>query len=224
MKKLTVLFLFVLGACVQAEIVIDDFSTTQVLSPGEDGFVIGDGIIGGERDISTSYSFGVNINSAIPGQLFCENTSSSHRWVNITYDGIDGSGATDYGGLGHQDLTDGGQYGGLLLTFTDINVSGGQVNVQLTQEGQDSASSGFALPTLPGDIFLPFSNFEINVPAKSDPANNDMPFDFTDVGYIRLYIALSSTGSCTIDSLTVVPEPATLILFALGSLMLRKRK
>ena len=128
MKIMTFFLVFVLGVSVQAGIVIDDFSTTQVLAPGEDGFVTGGGILGGERDISTSSQFSVNINSIVPGQFIGKNNStSSNSIVSISYDGIDGSSERNYGGLGHLDLTGGGQYNGFALSFTDFDISLGFV-------------------------------------------------------------------------------------------------
>lgn len=222
--------LLCLNTFTPAAIVIDDFTTPQTLT-WDTGVVTGDGILGGERDV-TSYqqSASVHINAAYGSGCHIINASIdySRGYAYFTYDGQDGSTSNyDKSGLGHVDLTGGGQYNGFLITFSQVDTTGGYFSILLCQGNDQYGQIHVDLPTQPQSLFLPFADFDMNVPAAEppDPVPADTFIDFSDVGYINIAVSLDSGGSCTIDSIMVTtPEPATLTLLALGGLLILKKQ
>jgi len=212
----------------QAAVVIDDFTVPQTQTGGVGGTATGSTIIGGERDVTVYEDAAVYINSAYGSGAHFINTPVDPCWgyAYLAYDGADGS-ISDYDrdGLGHLDLTGGGQYNGFLISLTQIN---GSLNMSLTVLQGDSQGGieYFGLPGQPQNVFVPFADFGLNFPASADiEYTADLTLiDFADVGFIALDISLGPNSSCTIGSITAVPEPASLTLLILGGLMLRKRK
>lgn len=228
---IAVLILFLnLGTFVPAVIIIDDFTTPQIVPMSSQGTAAGSGILGGERDVWTGSNFIADFNAAVPGHFYGENSSSTNAaGISIIYDGLDGNvEESDYSGLGSVDLTGGGKYDGFRLRFTQIDDDGSYMTC-VVQQGQDKF--GFfdsRMPTQPGDFLIPFAAFSTAVPASLTDSETDAGgevslIDFTDVGYIRLYLSIMEGGSYTIESFAAVPEPASLTLLVLGGLLLRRR-
>jgi hypothetical protein len=225
-------FALLISICVslsaQAAIVIDDFTISQTQTGGVGGTATGSNIIGGERDVTIYESAAVYINSTYGSGGHFINMAVDPCWgyAHLAYDGPDGSISNyDYSGLGHVDLTGGGQYNGFLISLTQIN---GIATMSLTVNQGDSEAGYeyFELPTQPQNVFVPFADFGLDFPCSVDMeyiADYTL-VDFADVGYIGLHISLGPNSSCTIGSITVVPEPASLAILLLGGLILRKRK
>jgi hypothetical protein len=216
------------GLSTQAAIVIDDFTVTQTETASDGGTATGSGIIGGERDVAIyNDTAEVHINSTFGSgcRVIDKVGDSDWGYAYLSYDGIDGSISDDTSGLGHLDLTGAGQYDGFLIMLTQIN---GRGNMSFWVSQGDS-QYGYEYVTLPGDpqsVFVPFADFGLDVPASLDeefPAGDTL-VDFADVGYIGINFGLAPDSSCTIGSITVVPEPTSLALLVLGGLMLRRRK
>src|SRR5436189_3038748 len=79
-------------------LVIDDFTTTQTLpataaNPGFASQVTGAGILGGERDGSIAMNVGGTSMTAVAngGNLSFTESASSDGFLNLTWDGVDGS-------------------------------------------------------------------------------------------------------------------------------------
>ncbi len=218
-----------LSLSAQATIVIDDFTTTQSVPVNTFSYVQGTGIIGSERDVRTFLDVNVGINTTYSNQLHTTNTDDFGHSFFITYDGQDGDADPynpDEDGLGHLDLTESGQNTGFLISFSQGSSNGDYLLMTIGQ-GDKISEEIFDLPSSASDIFVPFSDF--GSPITSAPPQELMPapedrVDFTDVGYVRFLMRLGPYSSCAIDSITVVPEPATLVLLAVGGLILSKRK
>ncbi|MFA5554654.1 MAG: PEP-CTERM sorting domain-containing protein [Phycisphaerae bacterium] len=213
-------------------VIIDDFTTAQSVSSNSSNSVTGPGILGGERDaeIYSSYA-SANVNQSIAGQLYYKSGKSNLNYLYLVYDGVDASSSNrDYDGLGHIDLTDGGTCNGIMFNFGQIPSY--WVNAWITIK-QGESISGYASASLENNaesMFVPFDEFTINIWPASIPeekvANSDTLIDFTDVGYIEIQMNIwGGDDVFTIDSISTaygIPEPATLLLFGLGSVILRR--
>jgi hypothetical protein len=231
---LSVSILICLSVCAPAAIVIDDFSTTQVIPKSSANCVTGSDMIGGQRDVGVSSDSSADINTTVPGHLYFRSGNTSYGSVGLVYDGIDDSYSNDsYGGLGHLDLTNGGTYNGFVFHFTQMpssyNFFG--IWVKLQQQGDKQGYASTLITNKQQDVLMAFDKFVVDPPASAPPpvgfALDSMPtlIDFTNVGYIRIEFALyGSDDTFALDSITtgyVAPEPATLLLFGLGGLSLR---
>jgi len=222
------LMLIPVSLSAQAAVVVDDFTVPQTQTGGVGGTVTGSTIIGGERDVTIYEDAAVYINSAYGSGCHFINTPVDPCWgyAYLAYDGPDGSTSNyDYDGLGHLDLTGGGQYNGFLIALTQISGTG-DMSLTVLQGDSEGGIEYFDLPGQPQNVFVPFADFGLDFPASLglEYSAEYTLIDFTDVGFVALDIGLGPNSSCTIGSITVVPEPASLTLLILGGLILRKRK
>lgn len=213
------IFFFLNIAC-SAAVIIDDFSTMQIVPGNSSSCISGPGIIGDERDVSVQSSTAMaEINQTVFEQLYYTNGTGGLNYLNLVYDGMDGAYEHHaYDGLGHIDLTDGGTCNGFALDFTQT--SGQMVSIFVTC-WQGTSQMGHASELLmdnPQTIFLPFDDFNTEPwPASvSEPSNDNSLslIDFTDVGYIHIEMSIwGSDGEFALDSITTdygIPEPATI--------------
>lgn len=225
---LIISLIFCIGCTLHAGIVIDDFATPQTATDSNGNTVTGDIIIGGERDVRVHKDTAqVHINSAYGSGCHVINTagdaSTGRAW--FTYDGDDGD-VTEYdlSGLGHMDLTGGGLYDGFLVSLEQIT---GDATISFYVAQSDKNGGVLVdLPRKPQNIFVPFADFEYESSSEENEelSINSLLIDFSDVGYVSFGIHLETDSSCTIGSITVVPEPATILVISAGALLLRKRK
>ncbi|UCD29155.1 MAG: PEP-CTERM sorting domain-containing protein, partial [Planctomycetota bacterium] len=137
----------------------------------------------------------------------------------LVWDGIDGSPALDYTGLGGFDLTNGGA-----LDRITIPVAFDDLPVTLVMEvWTDSNYMSDAQLNLPGGIFSPV-DYEILFTSFVSSGSSG-PADFSNVGMIVLDINVQYPGTdLQIDYIKATPEPATLLLLILGCLPVLRRK
>jgi hypothetical protein len=211
-------------------LVIDDFTTAQSLPENTMSCVQNTGILGGERDGRTFLDINVQINTAYPNQCYMTNPDNFGSTFFLTYDGPDGDPDPynpDEDGLGNLDLTGGGQYTGFLISFSQGSGDGDYILITVGQTGDKISQEIFDLPASATDVFVPFTDFGGIIgfaPPLGYTASSTERVDFTDVGYIDFYIRVGPNSSAVIDSITVIPEPATLSLFALGAIWLRRKR
>jgi hypothetical protein len=222
-----------LNAACSAAIIIDDFSTMQIVPGNSSSCISGPGIIGDERDVYVQSSTAIaDINNTVFKQLYYTNGTGGLNYLNLVYDGMDSSYANhNYSGLGHIDLTDGGTYNGIALDFTQTSGHMASIAVTCWQGTDRMGHASELLMDNPQTIFLPFDDFDAEPwPASlSEQYNNDLSLiDFTDVGYIHIELAIwSSNGEFALDSITTaygIPEPTTILLLGFGVVILRKRR
>lgn len=207
-----------------AAVVVDDFSTTQVLSGlglSGAGYVSGPGILGTERD-AEAYAPSIDINSSVPNQFRAFN-SHPENWGTIwlTYDGVDHSTSSSFlGGLGHLDLTQGGLNDRFRIALTAATIGGGSLSISVRNVNWFGSALTVTLPAAPAVLDLRFADFHV-----ADLAHQLV--DFADVGFLQISLAMNPGEAYTFGPIVAtVPEPAasTLIpLAAAGILALRRR-
>jgi hypothetical protein len=197
-----------------ADVTVDDFSTTQVISGlglSGSGYVSGPGILGTERD-AEAYAPNIDINSTVPGQFLVSNAHPVN-WgtVWLTYDGVDHNTSGSYlGGLGHVDLTQGGLNDRFRIPVTAATNRGGSLSITVRNINRYGSTISVPLPSSPEVLALPFASFQLR-PGDLYPVN------FADVGYIQVSLGLYPGESYSFDMVVAtVPEPsmATLLLLA----------
>jgi hypothetical protein len=202
-------------------VIIDTFDTSQSLSADmftdDFGSVAGGGILGGERDSVVIWDSGPNtvdveVNAGSSGLLNFSSGAATIGYADFIWDGLDGSDAVDFAGLGGVDLTAGGTLNAIALNvaFDDLPV---EVGMSIATDAGNFSSASL---NLPGGIFTPqsysilFSAFVPDVGAGAD---------FTNVNAILLWIqgelAATDVQLDFIES-AYVPEPSSLILAAFG--------
>lgn len=226
-------FLF-LGCLAPAAVIIDDFSTTQMIPRISSNCVVGPGIIGSERDAWLVYDkTWANVNHTVSGQLFYKNEIKNFNYLRLEYDGMDGDYFNhDYAGLGHLDLTDGGTCNALAFHFTQVPSYWVDIWVTIQQGSGRMSHIYTSTRDEPKDLTLLFEDFNTDPwycsPLSVFSETESLPVDFTDVGYIHIEMAIWGAGDTfTLDAVTtdyIVPEPAMLTLLAAGAMMLPKRR
>jgi len=214
---------------VHADIIIDNFDANQSLvanssTPVAQSSVSDAGILGGERDTRALYQSG-------PGNVVLEANLGGDKILNfslaaktsggadIVWDGLDGSSALNYTGLGSVDLSDGGVLDriAIMLGFDDLPVT------LVLEVWTNSDYMSVAQLNLPGGIFSPVE-YELPFTSFVDSGSSG-PADFTNVGMIVLEIDVQFPSTdLQIDYVKSTPEPVTLCLLALGSLAMLRRK
>jgi hypothetical protein len=209
-------------------IMIDDFLTPQSVTgtantPNAFSSVAAPEAIGGERDMEvhlmggfTSLSLSSN---PFGGELLVHDSGATVTGMSTTvWDGVDGSSAINYSGLGGVDLLTGQD--AVQLDFVVADLTG---SISLTiYDASDAtgATSSAATFSLPGGIFtptqvlLPFTDF--TTLGANGAAN------FANVGAIKLDISNDTTGSLDviIGRISVVPEPGSITLALVAGLMM----
>jgi hypothetical protein len=226
MFRFCVACFYCLIALAPAAIVIDDFSTPQSVPLYTSQTVIGSGILGQERYVWTNNHATAEINTTYSNQAFFS-TATDFLSASLHYDGI----GSNQNGLNSMDLTEGGQNTGFLITITDVGPVGAFVHMTVGQGSNQSSDLGFWVSG-PGDLLFPFADFEASPETASMPTEDPLilpaaydPVDFTNVGYISLYVGSEEQLSrIALGSIAIVPEPATLSMLALGGLLLSRRK
>jgi hypothetical protein len=197
----------------------------------------GAGILGGEREVAVTLDFGSQVSTYVNfggNSLLSFNLPAASKGDGlITWDGPDGNTSNvNTTGLNGVDLTDGGLYDAVAIAVDFMDLGS---NMMLTVWTDANNSSEINL-AVPGGVFSgsavvvwEFANF---VPESGTGA------DFANVGAISLsinahsetqaldlqldYIASIAWDDPPMDSLAVqvIPEPTTLLLFALGIIAL----
>ncbi len=221
------------GPAPASAIIIDSFDhgpvdiSANLATPLVQSVVDAPGIIGGQRETTVEY---YNPTSTAPDNVrlrvdFADQNNFSHSQdagvagiSTFTYDGMDGDpNSIDYSGLGGVDLTEGGLADRFIFTviFADQSVSevlGLRVYTDATHYSERFVS--FATPiNSPSQINLLFSDFNVGAGAAGAA-------DLTNIGAIILAIdgRFENGLDVRLDMLEtlVIPEPATISLFALG--------
>ena len=216
-----------------AGVIIDGFLTQQIVPGNSSDCAPGLDMIGGERDINVSSSTALaDVNTTSAAQLYYTSGSSNLNYLDLVYDGVDGSyGNHAYDGLGHIDLTDGGTCNGLAINLTQVPSYDLNIWVYVRQ-GEDKYGFAYAHAINdPQTIFLPFDEFVPTPPSASLPGsvttNSFTLVDFTDVGYINIEMNIwGGDDELTVSSIYTaygIPEPATMMILGLGALILSKR-
>lgn len=226
----TVACLCSLAGLAPATIVIDDFSTAQSVPVSTSQEITGPGILGQERRVYTDNYSTAEINTTYPNQAYFSNTDYS-LYVSLIYDGIGSS----INGLNNMDLTEGGKNDGFRVTITDVGPAEVRVCIDVKFNNNRNADLSYQVSG-PQELFFPFEDFteyqEAGIGVESlsleDPVYSvaQTSVDFTDVGYIAIYVySQNKSANITLGPLTVIPEPATLLLLATGGVaLMRKRK
>lgn len=220
-----------MGASAQAAVLIDSFDTSQVAVADSTNTHVyncasGGGILGGERDMVVGYQSGPNgvelgANSGGSGLLNLSLGTDTDGVGYVTWDGADGDAMSDdHTGLGSVDLTDGGTLDRIriLVAYNDQ-----PTDVKLWVV-TDSAHHSYIDFQLPGGIY---SDTQYDVLFNSSWTQGDGvgPGDFSNVGMIELRLYPDTGSDLLIDYIQAdVPEPASLLLLALGGLPLLRRR
>jgi len=205
-----------------AELVVDDFVTSQTLVAPGAATITAPEVIGGERDVELlrrtgSGDVSLVINAIGEEELSCSAAAGTEVGCILVWDGPDGVFPLDPVGLGGIDLTEAGATGFWITVATDVPAT---LQIQVT----DVASGGYATGTLSlpgGDAglvtrFLPFADFV--------PTGTLTPM-FDDAGSISLDLEGDAGLDAQIGSVTV-PGPAQgglAAAAALGVLVLGRR-
>jgi hypothetical protein len=204
------------SAClnVRGALVIDNFSTGQYvpgLITGASGYVLGPGILGGERD-TASYTPTVDINGSVPNHLRIFGAVPGYGGTTfLDYDGYNYSTSTfNNDGLGDVDLTQGGLNDRFRFDFTTANYAGGTLTMNVQNAGFVGSSISVPLPSSPGILDLPFAAFQ---------TSSSHPVNFADAGWVRVQLWLNYGDSYTLGSISAVPEPAVGAVLLIGAAM-----
>ena len=204
--------------------IIDSFSTAQSLSLTTVGTVsssvssFGGDILGIERDMTLEMlsGSGMSVQADLGGFSILDQSQNSATTgkTTITWDGVDGSSAIDYTGLGGIDLTEGGNNNSIIISVLFDDLPSELIVSAYTDSGNWSKYTA----SLPGLIF---SSPAIVVMAFDDfVAQAGSGVDFTNIGAISLIVngALYGGTDMMLDNVetNTVPEPSTLILLATG--------
>lgn len=219
--------------------VIDDFSTDQTFleddtlaDGGVSSSVVGPGIIGGERDLfvellaspdpaNSNVSFGVSAN-----RLSYNSDPEVDSTGEVQWDGVDGSPNLAFG-LGNIDLSAAGNAFKVDVIFSDADFFF-DVGAWTDGTNEFSVIRLQAIATTTGASFtIPFTAFSNCAATNVTCGSGDTtPVDFSMLNAINLVVNPLGAGTAsqrlaidfTIDSITTVPEPATLALFGAGLL------
>jgi len=205
--------------------IIDSFSTPQSLTINTVGTVSssvsssGGDILGVERDMTLEMLSGSGM--AVQADLggfsilnHAQNASTTGK-TTITWDGVDGTPAIDYTGLGGIDLTESGANNGMIISviFDDLP------SEIIVSAYSDAGNWSKYIASLPGMIFsspaiitMPFANFV---------SQSGSGADFTNIGAISLVVNGALYGGTdmmldNVETTNPVPEPSTFALLALG--------
>ncbi len=224
-------FVAMLSAPSANAMMIDAFDFTQGLianadKPSDVDVMTDPSILGGQRETDLLWTSGLGdvqllTNADCAGLLDFNIDANTQGEVEIIWDGpVDNpSGLVDYMGLGAIDLTEQGNSDRIR-----IDVVSNDLPVDLLlMIYSDKNNWSWASATVAGGITantsydFPFGSFS---PILAGAA------DFTKIGAIRLAVGRQlSGGALQIDSIaTSTPEPTTLSLMVLGSLMLLCRR
>lgn len=229
--------LFLAFSTAKADLFIDGFSDFQDVSvsgmptgyKSASDFLSGGSILGTERDLfiertsNNGGSLSVDVNSSFGDAMAYASSPATFGRGIVTYDGIDGSNALDYTGLGGVDLTDGGQYYGLTLHSTsDLGAS-----IRFTIYTDETHYSTYLLPVLADPTFT-FARYFADFADFTD-GGVDGGADFSNVGAITMELDGTSHPGTDIGFdyfAATVPEPsgALLLLCAGVVLILRNRR
>lgn len=204
--------------------IIDSFSTSQALSLSTLGTVsssvssFGGDILGIERDMTLQMfsGSGMSVQANLGGFSILDQSQNSNTKgkTTITWDGVDGSPAVNYTGLGGLDLTEGGINNSITISVLFDDLPSELILSAYTDSGNWSKYTA----SLPGLIF---SSPAIVVMAFDDfVIQSGSGVDFTNIGAISLIVdgALYGGTDMMLDNVetNTVPEPSTLILLTTG--------
>ena len=170
--------------------VIDPFTggaqslSANSVTPIVNGSASDASIVGGERDITLTYTSGtqnvqLDIIPAINTLSFSSNLQVLGNAL-LQYDGVDGTGTLNATGLGGVSLNATDSAAGIQLSTRGDN-AGGTVVVRIYSNATDFSTSTLTIPsqTSPEAIFVPFSSFAIG---------GGVGADFNSVGAIEVLI------------------------------------
>lgn len=224
----TALFLIVAVAAPRPAwaIVIDSFDVAQSSTANSGAsfvvsFASGAGILGGERDVAAQWSSGSgdviqDVDAGGSGLARFVTDPGTDGASGFAWDGVDGSSNFNNGGLNHADLTDGGTHNAVTV---DVAFNPQPIDFLLTVFTDQSNWSAISY-SLPGGIV---SLQTFTIPFASFPLNTGAGADFSDVGGISMglfpNVQATSSPNLQIDLIQTVfvPEPASVILAALGT-------
>lgn len=219
---LIVIALLAVPASARAEILVDNFETSQnlAISPGtssDENGVSAPGAISGARYSALGTAGGFNpsatttvtINDSSNGILALTPNEDDAILMSLYYDGDTDSAFTP-NGLGGLDL-------GTNLTFRILARSTAEVDASLfLYTGNLNLFSRFDFSFPGAGVDVPFSPIDIDVTSPSSVGNSG-PFFPTLLGAVILTIDGQVTrGLVQIDHMSFVPEPSAAVLAAIG--------
>ncbi len=219
-RSLIVLAAFTYAPLMRAALVVDSFNTSQGPLSGAGTFnaVSGSGILGGERDVLLS-SFPATSSFSVAAGVLNLTQTSGFTDIFVTYDGADNSSALSMG-LGGLNLLSSGTAFEVALLAT----GGGAPHAHLWLRAYTTISK--------------YSEFHFVLDSSNFPSTLNIPFsamdpfgggaEFSNINAVQMELAIGSgiNMDMHVDSVSVVPEPATFALLAsaLAAACLRRRR